>query len=395
MKNNNALLSWVSSPRSFAVRYGIAFLAFLFATVIHLMLDRALPATVPFAFYFLAVLVAAVAGGAGPGIVTIFLSSITSWLLFITRSFTVDLSRLSHVADLPSLADLQARVSNPKLFNPASLANLAVFLLTSLFLLVAATAFRRAIIRRRASERELEESERRFRAVADTMPQLVWSMRPNGSYDYYNQRCIEFAGGPPDEDGGSWKNLIHPDDRAHTRDSWRRALKTGGRYENELRLRGADGEYHWFLARAVPVRDAEGGIERWFGSSTDISDIVEARTSLERMNERQEKLVTDRTVELAETNIRLRRRDQRARPRRRAASPRAQDGGARPTDGRRRARFQQPAHRRDRKYRGDPAPFGQDGRCDAPRLCWFCDAGRQARGRAHAAAPCVRARPAA
>lgn len=306
LKNRYALLLWVSRPRSFFVRYGIALLAFLVATAIRLPLDMVLPTAVPFAFYFLAVLAASVAGGAGPGIFTMILSGVFSWLLFVTRSFTIDITRAPRFEDLPSLERLGAILTDPVVMSPTSLTNLAVFLLTSILLVIAATSFRTAIIRRRASERELEESERRFRVVADAMPQLVWSVRPDGSYDYYNQRCVEFAGGPPDEEGGSWKQLVHPDDREHTRRAWKETLKTGGRYENELRFRGADGQYHWFLARAVPVRDGEGNIERWFGSSTDISDIVEARNTLERVNEQQEKIVAERTAELADANIRLR-----------------------------------------------------------------------------------------
>jgi PAS domain S-box-containing protein len=307
LKNDNALLFWVSRPRSFIVRYGIALLAFLLATAILLLLDAMLPAPGPFAFYFLAVLAATVAGGAGPGIFTIVLSGLFSWLLFIARSFTIDLTHLPRVEDLPPLEHLlRTLASDANILSPASLTNLAVFLFTSILLLIAANSFRTAVIRRRASERELEESERRFRIVADAMPQLVWSVRRDGSYDYYNQRCIEFAGGPPDEDGGSWKELLHPDDREHTKRAWREALGTGTRYENELRFRGADGQYHWFLARAVPVRDADGNIERWFGSSTDISDIVEARNALARINEHQERLVAERTAELADANIRLR-----------------------------------------------------------------------------------------
>jgi PAS domain S-box-containing protein len=138
------------------------------------------------------------------------------------------------------------------------------------------------------------------------MPQLVWSARPDGTYDYFNQRCIEFAGGPPDEGGGSWKKLLHPDDYQRTKETWEHALKTGGRYEVEYRFQGADGQYHWFLGRAVPIRDAQGKIERWFGSSTDISDIVEARDTLARAKEKQERIVAERTAELGEANARLR-----------------------------------------------------------------------------------------
>jgi len=306
LNNDNALLLWVSRPRSFVVRYAIALLAFLLATLIRLALDTVLPTAVPFAFYFLAVLVATVAGGAGPGTFTIIISGLFSWLLFVTRSFTIDPTRLPRFEDLPSLEKLVALTADPAVLSPAALTNLAIFVLTSILLVIAANSFRIAVIRRRVSEKELEESERRFRIVADAMPQLVWSVRRDGSYDYYNQRCVEFAGGPPDEEGGSWKALLHPDDRDHTKRAWKEALKIGGRYENELRFRGADGQYHWFLARAVPMRDAEGNIERWFGSSTDISDIVEARSTLERVNEQQEKLVAERTTELADANIRLR-----------------------------------------------------------------------------------------
>lgn len=306
MRNDNALLQWVGRPRSFVVRYSIAFLAVLLASAIRLSLDTALPSAVPFAFYFLAVLVAATAGGAGPGIFAVFLSSVLSWLLFVTRVFKVDVTRLPRVEDIPSLADLRAIWSDPALHTPEAFANLAIFLVTSILLVISATSLRTAVIRRVASLRDLEESERRFRAVADAMPQLVWSARPDGTYDYYNRRCVEFAGGPPDEEGGSWKNMLHPDDRAHAKSAWGRALKSGGLYETELRFRGADGEYYWFLARAVPVRNADGEIERWFGSSTDISDIVEARNTLRRVNEQQERIVAERTAELADANVRLR-----------------------------------------------------------------------------------------
>jgi PAS domain-containing protein len=181
LKNDNALLLWVARSRSFAVRYGIALLAFLLATGIRLSLDAVLPTAVPFAFYFLAVLVATVAGGAGPGIFTILLSLVTSWILFVSRSFHFNFDRWPRVEDLPSLADLRVFVNDPALWTPSALANLAIFLLTCVLLLIAATSLRTAIIRRRASERELEESERRFRVVADAMPQLVWSARRDGS----------------------------------------------------------------------------------------------------------------------------------------------------------------------------------------------------------------------
>lgn len=306
MTSGISLLQWVGRPRSFAVRYGIALLALLIATVARLVLDPVVPAAVPFAFYFLAVLAATVAGGVGPGIFTIVLSSFISWALFVTRSFHVTFDKIPGLADLPAFSDLIALAKNPSFDGSTSLVNLAIFILTSLLLLAAAAALRTAIMRRRDSERELRDSERRFRNVTDAMPQLVWSALPDGTYDYYNQRCVEFSGGPPDEDGGSWKKLLHPDDRRRTKETWEHALRTGNRYEIEYRFRGVDDQYHWFLGRAVPIRDAEGKIERWFGSSTDISDIVEARDTLARGKEKQQRIVAERTAELAEANAHLR-----------------------------------------------------------------------------------------
>lgn len=300
------LLQWVGRPRSFVVRYGIALLAALLATALRLALDSAVPAAVPFAFYFLAVLLATVTGGVGPGIFAIILSSAASWILFVTRSFNITFDRNFRFESLPTFPDFVAAIGNPSFISPTALVNLAIFIVTSLLLLSAAAALRTAIMRRRDSERELRDSERRFRIVTDAMPQLVWSARPDGTYDYFNQRCIEFAGGPPDEGGGSWKKLLHPDDYQRTKETWEHALKTGGRYEVEYRFQGADGQYHWFLGRAVPIRDAQGKIERWFGSSTDISDIVEARDTLARAKEKQERIVAERTAELGEANARLR-----------------------------------------------------------------------------------------
>lgn len=126
------------------------------------------------------------------------------------------------------------------------------------------------------AERALAASERKFRVVTNAMPQLVWSNLPDGTFDFYNEQCAEFAGSPEETD---WKDLLHPDDYEKTRAAWAHSLKTGEPYQMEYRFRNKDGEYHWFLARALPVHNDEGRIERWFGTATDITEIVEARTA--------------------------------------------------------------------------------------------------------------------
>ncbi len=139
---------------------------------------------------------------------------------------------------------------------------------------------RRALAAQRASER-------RFRVLADAMPQMVWATLPDGSHDYYNARWYEFTGVPfGSTDGVAWNGMFHPDDQARAWERWRHSLETGEPYEIEYRLRRADGAYRWTLGRALPVRDAEGRIERWFGTCTDIEDIKATEEKLRVSEER-------------------------------------------------------------------------------------------------------------
>lgn len=119
----------------------------------------------------------------------------------------------------------------------------------------------------------LAESELRFRTLADTMPQMVWSTLPNGFHDYYNARWYEFTGAPAGTtDGEGWNNMFHAEDQERAWDVWRQSLATGDPYQIEYRLRHFDGTYRWVLGRALPIRDEDGKITRWFGTCTDIHE---------------------------------------------------------------------------------------------------------------------------
>ncbi|WP_340644063.1 PAS domain-containing protein [Phenylobacterium sp.] len=125
----------------------------------------------------------------------------------------------------------------------------------------------------RAQAARLKDGEDRFRAIADSMPQMVWSTRSDGYHDYYNARWYEFTGTPPGStDGEGWNGMFHPDDQDRARALWSRSLETGQPYEIEYRLRRHDGVYRWTLGRALPIRDGAGQITRWFGTCTDIDD---------------------------------------------------------------------------------------------------------------------------
>jgi len=123
------------------------------------------------------------------------------------------------------------------------------------------------------SARALQESDLRFRTLADTMPQMVWSTLPDGYHDYYNARWYEFTGTPAGStDGEAWNGVFHADDQDRAWATWRHCLTTGDPYQIEYRLRHHDGTYRWVLGRALAVRDEAGRITRWFGTCTDIHE---------------------------------------------------------------------------------------------------------------------------
>ncbi len=141
------------------------------------------------------------------------------------------------------------------------------------------------------------KTEARFRSIADSMPQMVWSSQAGGYYDYYNARWYEYTGAPiGGTDGDAWRDMIHPEDRDAAWVQWRRALESGSPYRGEHRLRHHSGEYRWVLARAHPERDGDA-ITRWYGTYTDIEEIVQARRVLQRSRDSLELEVVARTGE--------------------------------------------------------------------------------------------------
>lgn len=149
-------------------------------------------------------------------------------------------------------------------------------------------------------------SERRYRTLAEALPQLVWTSQTDGRRDYFSRQWVEYTGIPEEQQLGlAWlEKVVHPEDRERIREHWRAAVQTPGDYDAELRIRRADGQYRWFKARATPVRDGDK-VVRWFGTCTDITDIIEARESLSRSREKLERLVEERTRSLSAANDRL------------------------------------------------------------------------------------------
>lgn len=137
------------------------------------------------------------------------------------------------------------------------------------------------------AEEALRDSERKFRSMAEAMPQVVWTARPDGYRDYYNSRWFELTGLSFDESKAEgWVAALHPEDREPGREAWRRSVATGTRYEIEYRFRSKEGPYRWYIGRALPIRNEQGEIERWFGTCTDIHELKQVQEELRQSQER-------------------------------------------------------------------------------------------------------------
>jgi PAS domain S-box-containing protein len=136
---------------------------------------------------------------------------------------------------------------------------------------------------------------------------MVWSTRPDGHHDFYNQRWYDYTGVPEGStDGEAWNGMFHSEDQERAWAVWRHSLATGEPYRIQYRLRHRSGAYRWVLGRAQAVRDEAGRITRWFGTCTDIQDLVDARDVLARSREELELRVEERTAELRQAEEQLR-----------------------------------------------------------------------------------------
>ncbi len=146
---------------------------------------------------------------------------------------------------------------------------------------------------------QLQASEAKWRSLVEDLPQFVWSANSYGVSDYVSAQWAEYSGVPVSELlGAGWLDTVHPDDRARALESWQAVCEKGDRHDLEYRIRAKDGTYRWFMARATPLRDRDGGpVKQWLGTSTDIED-------QKRSKELLESAVAERTFALAEARDR-------------------------------------------------------------------------------------------
>jgi PAS domain S-box-containing protein len=125
-------------------------------------------------------------------------------------------------------------------------------------------------------------SEDQLRVIIDTIPTQAWSCSADGSTEFCNRRWLDYTGLSAEEAlGWSWKVAIHPDDLTHMLEIFHEGLNSGQPWEVEARLRRFDGEFRWFLFRAVPLRGEQEEVVRWCGTNADIDDLRRAKEKLQ------------------------------------------------------------------------------------------------------------------
>lgn len=139
---------------------------------------------------------------------------------------------------------------------------------------------------------QVEENERQFEYIANFMPVMIWTTTPDGLHDWFSQRWYDYTGLTVGQSlGEGWKLPFHPEDMVTTKDVWLRCLDTGEEYNTEYRCQRYDGEWRWMLGRAVPFLDDAGKIIKWFGTCTDIHDLVMARQEARQTREQLQKVI--------------------------------------------------------------------------------------------------------
>jgi PAS domain S-box-containing protein len=147
--------------------------------------------------------------------------------------------------------------------------------------IVGASKIARDITERKRVLEALRQSEERFQAIANGIPQLAWMAEADGSVFWFNQRWYDYTGTTLEQSRDwSWRNVHDPNFLPQVLERWQGAIDAGIPFEMEFPLRGGDGHFRVFLTQVMPVKDAEGSVTRWFGTNTDITEWKEAEKRL-------------------------------------------------------------------------------------------------------------------
>jgi PAS domain S-box-containing protein len=156
------------------------------------------------------------------------------------------------------------------------------------------------------AEAAMQESEKRFRTMANSMSQLAWIAKADGFILWYNQRWYDYTGTTPEQmEGWGWQSVQDPKALPNVMENWKSAIASGRPFEMEFPLRGADGRFRSFLTRGQPLKDSEGRVVQWFGTNTDVDELRQAEEKVRLLNAELEQRVIERTAQLQAANKEL------------------------------------------------------------------------------------------
>jgi PAS domain S-box-containing protein len=159
----------------------------------------------------------------------------------------------------------------------------------------------------RLAQEEARLSETRFRTLAQSLPNQVWTASPNGQMDWCNDQIYRYSGlSSIYFDSAKRSQMLHPDDAENVSRNWQQALRSGNQFEMEMRLRRHDGAYRWFISRAAPITNSDGDIILWVATNTDIEEQKKTESHLEYLAESLGNTVEAKTLELEHAQEALR-----------------------------------------------------------------------------------------
>jgi two-component system sensor histidine kinase/response regulator len=257
------------TPRTRLVAYSVAVLGPVVSLLIRWPLWSVLEDRLPHMTFLPAVALAAYYGGLRPGLLATLLGALAADYFLLTSHTSPQVSYI-HVA-----------------------VGFCLFVLTGAIISALSELLHRA--RRRVvditdhmrSEQALRESEQRWRILTEALPQFVWTASADGTSDYFSAQIVEYTGLAENALlAWGWMDVLHPDDREHTRNSWIDAIAKERNHEVEHRIRSSDGAFRWFTTRGVPIRDTAGHIVKWFGTCTDITEHKRSEQALRESEQR-------------------------------------------------------------------------------------------------------------
>jgi PAS domain S-box-containing protein len=280
--------------REIFLRYWLAVLAALICFLIRWSLDPILRDRIPFSLFLIAVLVTAWRGGLRPSLVATGLGLLVGFSCFLEprQEFAVpDLAGWITVGSYLFTALLICWYTEKVRVAKGHFQEARAELETQ------RQKWEERITRYKRTEAALQENAERFDGVFQAIPHEVWTAQPDGACDFVSTRWEQYTGTTAEEAlGYRWLQQVHPEDRGGAQTSWAKALKTRSEADFEFRLKRRDGSYRWFKSRAIPYHDASGEVIKWFGTRTEITDIVEMREALKRGRQELERLVQERTA---------------------------------------------------------------------------------------------------